>query len=106
MHIPAVSSRMKHSNLSILKRYRIILRGISLTALVIKIEAITGIGINEKYGRQKVTIKRTIIPFKNWLIFDVAPLATFTTVLTRTPVHGVAPRIPQTTFANDNPKTS
>jgi uncharacterized membrane protein YozB (DUF420 family) len=47
MQIPAVRRRMKHSNLSILKRYMIILNGISLTALVIKMEAITGIGINE-----------------------------------------------------------
>ena len=49
---------------------------------------------------------KTIIPFINWLILNVAPLDTFTAVLTKTPVQGVAPSKPQTRFETASPFTS
>ena len=40
------------------------------------------------------------------LILNVAPLDTFTAVLTKTPVQGVAPSKPQTRFETASPFTS
>ena len=80
--------------------------GTNLQALVIRMEAITGIGMYVKHGRSKKMTTKTIIPFINWLILNVAPLDTFTAVLTKTPVQGVAPSKPQTRFETASPFTS
>ena len=105
-HKNPVKSKTKHSNLFTWKRWAMTFLGISLQALVIRIDAITGIGIIVKTGARIKTTIKTIIPFINWLILELAPLYTFTAVLTRTPVHGVAPNNPQTIFATLRPLTS
>ena len=105
-HKKPVKSKIKHSNLLTWKRWEIIYFGISLHALVIRIDAIIGIGIIVKTGtKSKITIKTTK-PLINWLILELAPLWTLTAVLTRTPVHGVPPNIPQTIFEIERPAIS
>jgi hypothetical protein len=80
--------------------------GINLQELVMRIEAITAIGIYVKAGRRSNITIKTTTALINWLSLSVAPLATLTAVLTRTPVTGVAPNRPHTRFATARPLTS
>ena len=47
-----------------------------------------------------------ITPDKNWLSFDVAPLATFTVVLNKVLEQGRPPSIPHTILEIERPNTS
>ena len=64
-HNAAVNNNMKHSNLSRWNKRAIIFLGTNLQALVIRIEAITGIGIYVKHGRRSNITINTITPFIN-----------------------------------------